>query len=56
MLATEDEMKAAQVPLDRRDYCAHLYINFKSCERNYYPFIVMCKPEKHMYLDCEYEE
>ncbi|KAL0277076.1 UNVERIFIED_CONTAM: hypothetical protein PYX00_004483 [Menopon gallinae] len=56
MVATEEEMKAAQLPLDKRDYCAHLLINFESCRRTYWPFPVMCKPEKHMYLNCEHED
>merc|ERR1712137_1259526 len=33
MIATEDEMVKAKVPLKHRDYCAHYYINFLKCNR-----------------------
>merc|ERR1712137_1536957 len=34
MIATEDEMVKAKVPLKHRDYCAHYYINFLKCNRD----------------------
>ncbi|CAH1395689.1 unnamed protein product [Nezara viridula] len=56
MKATEDEMYSAKIPLDKRDYCAHLLLDFLACRSKNYPLVVKCHHEKHHYLECEYKE
>ncbi|XP_022110399.1 NADH dehydrogenase [ubiquinone] 1 beta subcomplex subunit 7-like isoform X1 [Acanthaster planci] len=56
MVATQEEMMKAQVPLDRRDYCAHLYIAWQRCRRDNFPNVFACKHSKHEYDRCEYED
>ena len=46
MVATEQEMRAARVPLYFRDYCAHKYIDYLQCQRQHYPFVKACKSER----------
>ncbi|XP_071799181.1 NADH dehydrogenase [ubiquinone] 1 beta subcomplex subunit 7-like [Asterias amurensis] len=54
MVATQQEMNNAQVPLQHRDYCAHLYIAFFQCKRDNFPNVFACKHAKHEYEQCEY--
>ncbi|XP_025830453.1 NADH dehydrogenase [ubiquinone] 1 beta subcomplex subunit 7-like [Agrilus planipennis] len=54
--ATKEELISAKVPLNKRDYCAHLGIAYKACRKDHWPFAVKCSHEKHAYLNCEYEE
>jgi len=56
MIATQEEMNKAQVPLERRDYCAHLYIAMLKCKRDNFPNVFACKHAKHEYEQCEYED
>ena len=56
MIATEEEMKSAKLPLEDRDYCAHLLIKYKACKAKNWPWAVKCKHEKHEWDYCEYEE
>ena len=57
MVATIQEMEDAHVPLDKRDYCAHLYIAWKKCHMENMPWgKAKCKPQIHEYTHCEHEE
>lgn len=56
MIATEDEMRAAKIPVEDRDYCAHVLLKYQGCRADVYPFVYKCAHEKHEYLTCEYEE
>lgn len=56
MIATTEEMESAKLPLEDRDYCAHLLLNYRSCRADVYPFLYKCHHEKHEYLTCEYED
>ncbi|XP_003700453.1 NADH dehydrogenase (ubiquinone) B18 subunit [Megachile rotundata] len=56
MKATEEEMIAAKVPLDLRDYCAHIYLDFVGCMRLNFPFYLPCEKYQHKYADCEFED
>jgi len=55
-IATEEEMIAAGIPADQRDFCAHLLIDFYKCRQEKFPWVVSCKHEKHKWEQCEYEE
>lgn len=56
MIATEEEMISAKVPMKDRDYCAHFFINYLACRKRVFPFVYQCGHEKHQYMTCEYEE
>ncbi|KAG5881793.1 hypothetical protein JTB14_037090 [Gonioctena quinquepunctata] len=56
MIATEEEMRSAKLPLEDRDYCAHLNLKFRACRRDNFPWVVNCEHEKHAFLNCKYED
>ncbi|XP_014478542.1 PREDICTED: NADH dehydrogenase [ubiquinone] 1 beta subcomplex subunit 7 [Dinoponera quadriceps] len=52
MLVSEEDMIAAKIPRDRRDYCAHKYMDLLQCHRIHYPVMLKCAYEKHEYSRC----
>ncbi|XP_077981537.1 NADH dehydrogenase [ubiquinone] 1 beta subcomplex subunit 7-like [Glandiceps talaboti] len=56
MKATQEEMDRAKIPLNQRDYCAHLLIDLMKCKRDNYPWFNECSHQKHVYDQCEYED
>jgi len=58
MIATEDEMVKAKLPLKHRDYCAHYYISYLKCKRDAGRFMSLgaCGHEKHEWEHCQYED
>jgi len=56
MVATEQEMDAAGLKPEQRDYCAHTLIDFYKCKRDVFPFVSRCGPEKHAFDHCQYED
>ncbi|XP_052862378.1 NADH dehydrogenase [ubiquinone] 1 beta subcomplex subunit 7 [Anopheles cruzii] len=56
MIATEEEMEAAKLPLENRDYCAHKLIQYRACRADVWPWAYKCAHEKHEYLNCEYDD
>lgn len=56
MVATQTEMELAKVPLDRRDFCAHKWIDFEVCKRDNFPWFVLCEHERHEYRSCLADE
>lgn len=56
MIATEQEMEAAKLPLADRDYCAHKLIAYRACRADVWPWAYKCAHEKHDYLNCEYDD
>jgi len=58
MIATEEEMIHAMVPLKYRDYCAHYYINYMKCKRDNGKFNLLqpCDHERHEWEECQYED
>lgn len=55
MIATQQEMVDARVPIPYRDQCAHLLIPLNKCRQSelYLPW--KCENERHSYEKCEYE-
>ncbi|KAL9241727.1 hypothetical protein vseg_015803 [Gypsophila vaccaria] len=55
MIATQEEMVEARVPLAYRDQCAHLLIPLNKCRQKemYLPW--KCEDQRHVYEKCEYE-
>lgn len=56
MIATEEEMISGKLNMNERDYCAHKMLQYKSCRHDVWPFVYQCAPEKHEYMNCQYEE
>ncbi|CAG7862103.1 unnamed protein product, partial [Brassica rapa] len=55
MIATQEEMVAAKVPLGYRDQCAHLLIPLNKCRQAEFFLPWKCEDERHVYEKCEYE-
>ncbi|CAI9096846.1 OLC1v1033075C1 [Oldenlandia corymbosa var. corymbosa] len=55
MIATQEEMVEAKVPLGYRDQCAHLLIPLNKCRRAEFFLPWKCEDERHVYEKCEYE-
>ena len=49
-------MKAAQVPLAFRDYCAHILIPLNECRYNHWFSPFQCTDLRHAYEKCQYDE
>lgn len=56
MVATEEEMISAKIPLENRDYCAHILMKYQKCRNDVWPWAYKCHHEKHEYMTCEFEE
>ncbi|RZC74926.1 hypothetical protein C5167_050403 [Papaver somniferum] len=55
MIATQEEMVQAKVPLAYRDQCAHLLIPLNKCRQSDFYLPWKCEDERHVYEKCEYE-
>jgi len=53
MQATQKEMAAARLPLEARDFCAHLLIPLNECRKAAYWAPWACKHERHLYEGCQ---
>ncbi|KAF3844108.1 hypothetical protein F7725_016156 [Dissostichus mawsoni] len=47
MVATQDQMNLAQLPLEQRDYCAQHLLKLMKCKRDNWPNFLACKHERH---------
>ncbi|XP_063802431.1 NADH dehydrogenase [ubiquinone] 1 beta subcomplex subunit 7 [Pseudophryne corroboree] len=56
MVATQEQMNQALIPVRQRDYCAHHLIKFMKCKRDMWPNIFGCKHERHEWDYCEHED
>lgn len=56
MPISEEDLIAAKVPLEYRDYCADVFLEYKRCFLEKFPFVVLCADEAHKYKECEYNE
>lgn len=56
MIATQEQMNLAQVPLEQRDYCAHYLLKLMKCKRDNWPNFLGCKHERHDWDYCEHQE
>ncbi|KAJ6312813.1 hypothetical protein OIU77_014357 [Salix suchowensis] len=55
MIATQEEMVEARVPIPYRDQCAHLLIPLNKCRHAEFFLPWKCENERHVYEKCEYE-
>lgn len=56
MVATQEQMNLAQLPLEQRDYCAHYLMKLMKCKRDNWPNLMACKHERHEWDYCEHQE
>ncbi|GAM24616.1 hypothetical protein SAMD00019534_077910, partial [Acytostelium subglobosum LB1] len=56
MIATQEEMEINNIPLNFRDYCAHLLIPLNKCRVKEYYLPWQCGDERHAYEKCQYDE
>lgn len=56
MVATQEQMNLAMLPLGQRDYCAHHLIKLMKCKRDNWPNFLACKHERHDWDYCEHQE
>uniref|UniRef100_A0A336MBQ8 NADH dehydrogenase [ubiquinone] 1 beta subcomplex subunit 7 n=2 Tax=Culicoides sonorensis TaxID=179676 RepID=A0A336MBQ8_CULSO len=56
MIATEEEMVAAKLALEDRDYCAHKLIDYKQCRQEVWPFVYKCAHERHALFQCKFDD
>ncbi|XP_014885519.1 NADH dehydrogenase [ubiquinone] 1 beta subcomplex subunit 7 [Poecilia latipinna] len=56
MIATQEQMNLAQLPLGQRDYCAHHLIKLMKCKRDNWPNFLACKHERHDWDYCEHQD
>lgn len=56
MVASEEELISAKIPLEERDYCAHKKIEYLKCIADVFPWNYKCAHERHAQATCLYEE
>ena len=56
MKVTRQQMKDARVPLQFRDYCAHLLIPLNQCRSQTWFSPWKCNQLRHSYEECQYIE
>lgn len=56
MPISEEDLIAAKIPLEYRDYCADVFLEYKRCFLEKFPFVVLCADTAHKYKECEYNE
>ncbi|RUP45085.1 NADH-ubiquinone oxidoreductase B18 subunit-domain-containing protein [Jimgerdemannia flammicorona] len=49
-------MADARIPLEYRDYCAHLLIPLNKCRYQTFYLPWKCENERHSYEKCQYED
>uniref|UniRef100_A0AA85K0S5 NADH dehydrogenase [ubiquinone] 1 beta subcomplex subunit 7 n=1 Tax=Trichobilharzia regenti TaxID=157069 RepID=A0AA85K0S5_TRIRE len=55
-ILTEEEMMAAGLKSHERDYCAHILVAFRKCQREHVVPAFYCSDLRHMYLNCHEED
>uniref|UniRef100_A0A3P8R3P3 NADH dehydrogenase [ubiquinone] 1 beta subcomplex subunit 7 n=1 Tax=Astatotilapia calliptera TaxID=8154 RepID=A0A3P8R3P3_ASTCA len=56
MIATQEQMNLAQLPVEQRDYCAHYLLKLMKCKRDNWPNFLACKHERHDWDYCEHQD
>lgn len=56
-ISVQEEMDVADVPYAFRDYCAHMFVDYKECRvNNPVSWRKTCHHQVHSYNKCEYKE
>ncbi|KAG2470583.1 NADH dehydrogenase [ubiquinone] 1 beta subcomplex subunit 7 isoform X1 [Polypterus senegalus] len=56
MVATQEQMNLAQLPLEQRDYCAHHLMKLMKCKRDNWPNLMACQHERHDWDYCQHQD
>uniref|UniRef100_K4FY48 NADH dehydrogenase [ubiquinone] 1 beta subcomplex subunit 7 n=1 Tax=Callorhinchus milii TaxID=7868 RepID=K4FY48_CALMI len=56
MVASQQEMDDARIPLEQRDYCAHHLIMLLKCKRDNWPNFLACSHENHEWDSCQHQD
>ena len=56
MVATQEQMNLAMLPVEQRDYCAHHLLKLLKCKRDTFPNFLACKHERHDWDYCEHQD
>uniref|UniRef100_A0A8B9IWI6 NADH dehydrogenase [ubiquinone] 1 beta subcomplex subunit 7 n=1 Tax=Amazona collaria TaxID=241587 RepID=A0A8B9IWI6_9PSIT len=56
MVAPPEVLAAARIPLQQRDFCAHLLVLLQRCQRGAFPEPWSCSDLKHRGERCEHED
>lgn len=56
MKATQQGMVKSRIPLEYRDYCAHLLMPLNKCRGETFYLPWKCENERHEYEKCQYDE
>ncbi|XP_072941075.1 NADH dehydrogenase [ubiquinone] 1 beta subcomplex subunit 7 [Epargyreus clarus] len=56
MIAREEDLISARIPIKHRDYCAHHLLEYQVCRYKNMPMVYKCAHEKHNYLNCEHDD
>lgn len=56
MIAPNDHLISARIPLKYRDYCAHYLLDYQVCRYKHMPLLYKCHEQKHAYLNCEKDD
>ncbi|XP_067296808.1 NADH dehydrogenase [ubiquinone] 1 beta subcomplex subunit 7 [Pseudorasbora parva] len=56
MVATQEQMNLAMLPVEQRDYCAHHLLKLMKCKRDNFPNFLACKHERHDWDYCEHQD
>ena len=56
MIATKEEMDAANLEAHERDFCAHYLIEWQRCRDRERPFMYRCHHDQHNYKHCQFDE
>ncbi|GHP04347.1 hypothetical protein PPROV_000310100 [Pycnococcus provasolii] len=56
MQATQEQLQQHKIPLQYRDYCAHLLIPLNECRVKNFWWPGTCKHERHEFEVCQYRE
>ncbi|KAG0172656.1 hypothetical protein DFQ28_007370 [Apophysomyces sp. BC1034] len=56
MKATQQDMAKSRIPLEYRDYCAHLLLPLNKCRGETFYLPWKCENERHEYEKCQYDD
>ncbi|XP_056311969.1 NADH dehydrogenase [ubiquinone] 1 beta subcomplex subunit 7 [Danio aesculapii] len=56
MVATQEQMNLAMLPVEQRDYCAHHLIKLMKCRRDMFPNLMACDHERHDWDYCQHQD
>ena len=56
MVACNEHLISARIPVKYRDYCAHYLLDYQVCRYKHMPLLYKCHKERHAYLSCEKDD